>query len=205
VVLAHGGTIDKFVGDSVVAFWGAPIPREDDAQQAILAALAIASAGDAFTQERDDGGPRMGRTRVGVHRGEAIVGNFGGDGRIQYTALGDVMNTAARLEGANKAMGTQVLVSADSIEGVRDIGLRPLGRISVRGRPAPLKVFDAGPSISPVDAAEVGQMIDDYDAGHPDALAALRSYADARPADPALAKLVHRLESVGPGGCYALE
>lgn len=205
VVLAHGGTIDKFVGDSIVAFWGAPIAHESDGEQAARAALAIAQAGDEFTRERADGGPRMGRTRVGVHRGEAIVGNFGGDGRIQYTALGDVMNTAARLEGANKAMGSQVLVSAEAIEGVSGLVARPLGCVSVRGRPAPLRVYDIRPDVTAEEAARLDRLITDFDAGEPEAGAALAAYAHERPTDPALAKLVHRLTSVGPGGCYALD
>lgn len=205
VVLEHGGTIDKFVGDSVVAFWGAPIAHETDGEQAVRAALAIAQAGDAFTGPRPDGGPPMGRTRVGVHRGPAIVGNFGGDGRIQYTALGDVMNTAARLEGANKAMGTQVLISAEAREGVTGLALRPLGCVSVRGRPAPLRVFDARPGLTEADAARVGDLIEDFENGRPDAPGALKTYVLERPDDPALAKLFHRLTSVGPGGCYALD
>lgn len=204
VVLAHGGTIDKFVGDSIVAFWGAPIARDDDGEQAIRAAIAIARAGDAFTLNRADGGPNLGRTRVGVHCGEAIVGNFGGDGRIQYTALGDVMNTAARLEAANKAMGTQVLVSAAALEGVTGVVLRPLGCVSVRGRPAPLSVFDAPEGLTEAEAAEVGRRIAAFETDPVEAAAALDAYAQARPADAALANLAHRLKSVGPGGCYAL-
>lgn len=205
VVLEHGGTIDKFVGDSVVAIWGAPIARETDGDQAVRAAIAIARAGDAFTAARADGGPPMGRTRVGVHRGQAIVGNFGGDGRIQYTALGDVMNTAARLEGANKAMGTQVLISEEAGQGLTGVVLRPLGRVSVRGRPAPLKVFDARPDLTEADAAHVGALIADFEDGRPQAAAALEAYVLERPDDPALAKLFQRLTSVGPGGCYALD
>ncbi|MEQ1511030.1 MAG: adenylate/guanylate cyclase domain-containing protein, partial [Sphingopyxis sp.] len=113
VILAHGGTIDKFVGDAVVAFWGAPIARADDAQKAAQALIAMTAAGEAFAKRMagEQGGtlPPIGRTRVGLHYGEAVVGNFGGEGRIQYTALGDSMNTAARLESANKLMKTRAL------------------------------------------------------------------------------------------------
>jgi adenylate cyclase len=205
VVLSHGGTIDKFVGDSVVAIWGAPIARENDGEQAIRAAVAIAAAGDGFTGPRPDGGPGLGRTRVGVHRGQAIVGNFGGDGRIQYTALGDVMNTAARLESANKSMGTQVLLSAEAIEGVTGLVLRPLGCVSVRGRPAPLEVFDTRADLTPDDALAVGRLIQAVSDDVPEAHEALETYARARPHDPALAKLCHRLKFIAPGGCYALD
>ena len=83
VVLAHGGTIDKFVGDAVVAFWGAPISRPDDATNAANAARAMFEAGEAFRVEMGVGVPPIGKTRVGLHVGDAIVGNFGGEGRIQ--------------------------------------------------------------------------------------------------------------------------
>ncbi len=75
------------------------------------AAIAIYHAGEDFRRNAPARVPPIGRTRVGVHFGEAIVGNFGGEGRIQYTALGDAMNTAARLEGANKPLDTTILVS----------------------------------------------------------------------------------------------
>jgi len=115
VVLAHGGTIDKFVGDAVVAFWGAPIARDDDARNAAQAAYAMWQAGEAFRRDLPAGVPPIGRTRVGLHHGDAIVGNFGGEGRIQYTALGDSMNTASRLESANKKLDTNVLASREAM------------------------------------------------------------------------------------------
>ena len=130
VVLEHGGTIDKFVGDAVVAFWGAPISRPDDGTRAAQAAYAMWQAGEKFRKTHRPGIPPIGRTRVGLHFGEAIVGNFGGDDRIQYTALGDSMNTAARLEAANKKLETSVIAS---LEAVSRSGLdwwRPMGRIT---------------------------------------------------------------------------
>ena len=114
VVLAHGGTIDKFVGDAVVAFWGAPISRPDDGRRCVEAALAMHRAGEDFRASVPAGVPPVGRTRVGVHWGEAVVGNFGGERRIQYTALGDSMNTASRLESANKQLDTSILVSGEA-------------------------------------------------------------------------------------------
>lgn len=205
VVLEHGGTIDKFVGDSVVAFWGAPFARESDRENAIKAAIAIARAGDDFTAASAEDGVAMGRTRVGVHRGDAIVGNFGGEDRIQYTALGDVMNTAARLEQANKALGTQVLVSAAAAEGTIGIDLRPLGRVQVRGRAEAIFVFDAPAVPVSGEAVVIGALVERFDAGETHALAELESYAERRAFDPALASLVQRLKSAGPGGCFALD
>src|SRR6185436_5461250 len=83
IVLKHGGTIDKFVGDAVVAFWGAPIARDDDGDRALAAAIAMYEAGNAFAASAGEDIPPIGVTRVGLHRGEAVVGNFGGEGRMQ--------------------------------------------------------------------------------------------------------------------------
>src|SRR3546814_3456113 len=132
-VLKHGGTIDKFVGDAVAAFWGAPIAREDDADRAAQAAIAMYEAGQEFARSGGDDIPPLGKTRVGLHRGEAVVGNFGGEGRIQYTALGDGMNTAARLDSANKSLKTTILVSRDARELSTLQTLPPLGRNALPG------------------------------------------------------------------------
>ena len=146
-VLDHGGTIDKFVGDAVVAFWGAPIARPDDADRAVRAAIAMYEAGEEFARTAGEDIPPIGRTRVGLHYGEAVVGNFGGEGRIQYTALGDGMNSAARLESANKALKTTILVSN---EAKKESGLdlfRPMGRIVLSGRAKPVEVWEPVPSM----------------------------------------------------------
>ena len=112
VVLAHGGTLDKFVGDAIVAFWGAPIARPDDTTQAVACALALQQAADAVAARTEaQFGASLGRTRIGLHRGVVVVGIFGGTNRMQYTAMGDAMNIAARLEGANKYLGTAILGS----------------------------------------------------------------------------------------------
>ncbi len=205
VVLDHGGTIDKFVGDAVVAFWGAPIARADDGDRSLAAAMAMVEAGEAFRRDAPDGVPPIGRTRVGLHRGEAIVGNFGGEGRIQYTALGDAMNAAARLEGANKTLMTRALVSGEAASRMTDAPLRPMGRVAVRGRSTPIAVFEPVPDLMPADAAAIATIIDRYDAGDLDALAVLDRRAAAQPGDTALARLVDRLRTAGPGGYNALD
>lgn len=204
IVLEHGGTIDKFVGDAVVAFWGAPIARPDDGAQALRCALAIAQAGDEISAAMPPDGPRIGRTRVGVHRGEAIVGNFGGEDRIQYTALGDVMNTAARLEGANKSMKTHVLVSSAAAEGVTGLPLRPMGRVTVRGRSTAFAVMDMDARVTAAERARITSLIAAFDQGSAGAVEALDAYCAAQ-GDPAIVHLVYRLKRAGPGGSYALD
>src|SRR3546814_2648600 len=146
-VLKHGGTIDKFVGDAVVAFWGAPIAREDDADRAAKAAIAMYEAGQEFARSGGDDIPPLGKTRVGLHRGEAVVGNFGGEGRIQYTALGDGMNTAARLESAHKSLKQTILVSSEARERTTSDIFRPMGRIVLSGRATPVEVWEPAPQM----------------------------------------------------------
>ncbi|WP_426162727.1 CHASE2 domain-containing protein [Sandarakinorhabdus sp. DWP1-3-1] len=203
-VLAHGGTIDKFVGDAVVAFWGAPLARADDAQNALAAAIAMSRAGDALMRPVA-GRASLGRTRVGLHRGMAIVGNFGGEGRIQYTALGDSMNVAARLEGANKQLKTAVLVSREAAERVGLAQFRPMGRVRVRGRDAPIEVFEPLGVGHAVADPEFAALYARFDACDTAVLPALAARAAAAPEDVALAYLLQRMETVGPGGCHDLD
>ncbi|WP_193743264.1 adenylate/guanylate cyclase domain-containing protein [Sandarakinorhabdus sp. AAP62] len=204
VVLKHGGTIDKFVADAVVAFWGAPLARPDDAARALACAVEMAQAGERFkvaTPER----PAMGRTRVGMHWGDVVVGNFGGEGRIQYTALGDSMNVAARLEGANKTLKTAALVSHEAASQMGLENFRAMGRVRVRGRQKPIEVFEPIGAGTAVDDKELAADYAAFDRGDVGALDSLRARSAAAPQDIALAYLVKRLEQIGPGGVYDLD
>ena len=204
VVLDHGGTIDKFVGDAVVAFWGAPLAREGDGERAAKAAVAIHLAGESFRSRILPGGGVVGRTRVGLHYGDAIVGNFGGDGRMQYTALGDTMNLAARLEGANKQLGTSILISRDAAKFAEGVVLRTMGRIAVRGRQAPVAVFEPGVMLADVDVARMNRLYDAAMDGEKDALAELQAWAVERDFDLGLVRLIERMAAVEEGGVTKL-
>ena len=204
-VLEYGGTIDKFVGDAIVAFWGAPISRPDDADRAVKCAIAMYEAGEKFRREAPEGVPPIGVTRVGVHRGEAIVGNFGGEGRIQYTALGDSMNTASRLEGANKYLKTKTLVS-DTVVEKSTFGLfRPMGRIAVSGRSTPMIIFEPVPHFSMEAVQQFTDTLRRFDDGDVSVLAEFEQMAVTNPDDLALSNLIKRLHEVGPGGYSALD
>ncbi|MGZ8287297.1 MAG: CHASE2 domain-containing protein [Allosphingosinicella sp.] len=203
VVLRHGGTIDKFVGDAIVAFWGAPIARADDADRAALAAVALYEAGEVFRRSAGEDMPAIGCTRVGLHHGEAVVGNFGGEGRIQYTALGDAMNTASRLESANKLLHSTVLVSAEAkVETSLDI-FRPLGRIVLSGRATPVEVWEPVPHMPAEQRARLNHLWQAFESGDAEALEALAAIAAERE-DAALADFVYRLRQAGPGGHFVL-
>ncbi|MET4389028.1 adenylate cyclase [Bradyrhizobium sp. F1.4.3] len=111
VILSQGGTVDKFIGDAVMAFWNAPNPQADHCERACRAALQAKAANEAINLQFDAEGLPSFHTRFGIHAGEAVVGNLGSSERMNYTALGNVVNLAARLEGLNKDYGTQILVS----------------------------------------------------------------------------------------------
>ena len=206
VVLAHGGTIDKFVGDAVVAFWGAPIARPDDGRNAAAAAYAMWQAGEAFRKDLPPGVPPIGRTRVGLHHGEAIVGNFGGEGRIQYTALGDSMNTAARLESANKSLGTGVLASREAMVLSGLDWWRPMGRVRLRGRARPVDLFEPAPGFAASDRAELDKILASFEegdaGGRERAMTQLRAMTQRHPDDAALSNLLYRCENSGEGATY---
>jgi adenylate cyclase len=109
--LAEGGTVDKFIGDAVMVFWNAPNPQPDHVERACRAALAGRLACEKLNSQFETEGLKPFFTRFGIHVGEAVVGNLGSTERMNYTALGNTVNLAARLEGLNKQFGTAILVS----------------------------------------------------------------------------------------------
>lgn len=142
VIMAERGTVDKFIGDSVMAFWGAPLEDAEHALHAVQAAIAMQSAIDTLQPEFARLGVSEVRQRIGLHTGEAIVGNMGSDERFDYTALGDTVNLASRLEGVNKAYGTKILVSETTAEALAGrIGLRTVDRVRVKGKQHPIRIY----------------------------------------------------------------
>lgn len=143
-VFDAGGTLIKYIGDAVFAIWGAPIPMEDHATKALDAALAMSrmQAGEGDAAAPDHPVRRL-TTRIGVHTGPMLVGNLGSAQRFDYTAIGDAVNLAARLEGLNKLFGTRAMASGDAVARAGDAFIvRPLGRIRVVGRAEPIAVFE---------------------------------------------------------------
>lgn len=205
VVLKFGGTIDKFMADGVVAFWGAPISRPDDGERAAKAAWAMHQAGEEFRRNVPDGVPAIGKTRVGLHHGEAIVGNFGGEGRIQYTALGDSMNTASRLESANKQTKSNVLVSHEAAELSGLDWYRHLGKIVLRGRATPIEVLEPVPEMPENERKHFNALAMDAMKGNVPAITALTDLSAKSPQDAALANFVYRLGHQEDGGYFVLD
>ncbi len=204
VVLDHGGVIDKFVGDAVVAFWGAPIARPDDGARAAKAGYAVWQAGEEFRNSVDPGLPPIGKTRVGLHFGEAVIGNFGGKSRIQYTALGDSMNTASRLEAANKALYSSVMASQEFAERTGLDWWRPMGRVVLRGRQKPVDLFEPAPDFPQGDRAALYQAMILVEKDRAAALEVINQVADRHPDDAALANLVERTERLSGNHAFIL-
>jgi adenylate cyclase len=137
IVARHGGTLDKFIGDAVMAFWGAPTSRgpEDDALRAVSAALEMRAELAALQpQWKERGWPEI-KIGVGIHAGVALVGEVGSAQRSEYTAIGDTVNTASRIEGINKETGTDILISESVYAHVKDRLLaRSVGEYALKGR-----------------------------------------------------------------------
>ena len=144
VLMEEGGYIDKYIGDAIVAFWNAPLPQPDHAARAIRAALRcqhVLRERQAALSEKAAGMPV--RMRIGLNTGDVVIGNMGSQERFNYTMLGDAANLASRLEGANKAFGTFILVSETTWRAAGDAVFgRELGALRVVGRSKPVRVYE---------------------------------------------------------------
>jgi len=145
IVERHGGYVDKFIGDAVMAVWGAPLPTENAEIKAVETALDCQAALEEFNRDVVAGVygmPPLG-TRIGIATGYAIAGNMGSSSRLNYTVTGDMVNLAARLEGANKEYGSLIMVSEATAAGLGDLYvLRRLDRLVVKGKSEPIAVFE---------------------------------------------------------------
>ena len=143
VVLDHRGLLDKYIGDAVLAVYGAPLPSADHAFDACRTALAMVARLEAVRQEWSAKGlPRIG-IGIGIVTGRMVVGNVGSQQRFDYTVIGDGVNLASRLEGVNKTYGSTILVSESTWERVRDrVGGRELDIVQVKGKQAPTRIFE---------------------------------------------------------------
>ncbi len=140
-VFATGGTLVKYIGDAVFAIWGAPVRVSDHAARACRTALALARM-DAERGASDDPAKRL-RTRIGVHTGPMLVGNLGSAQRFDYTAIGDAVNLASRIEGLNKMFGTGAMVSGETLAAAGDgFVARRVGRVRVVGRHEPVALVE---------------------------------------------------------------
>ena len=145
VVFAHEGTVAKIIGDAIQVLFNAPGDQPDYATRAVACAHALDAWAQEFRGRQHAMGITFGATRIGIHAGPALVGNFGGNRYFDYTAYGDSINIAARLEAANKHLGTRICVSASVAEAAENFQGRPVGELMLRGRSEPLRAFEPLP------------------------------------------------------------
>ncbi len=159
IVHAHGGTINKYIGDAVMAMWNVPDVQDDHIAAACRAALQIDAFVQDFNRQMSARGMPVFLTRLGVHSGVALVGHVGDDDHIEYTALGDTVNIAARLEGLNKEYGTTILISDVVAEAVVDeFHARFVDQVAPKGRRSTVGVYElVGPVSEKVETVTVHQ------------------------------------------------
>jgi len=141
IVLKNGGTIDKFMGDCIMAFWNAPLPCENHAEMAVKTAIEIELLGDELEKEMEERGlPRV-KFGTGVNTGTCIVGNMGAETRLDYSVVGDAVNLGARLEAQTRAEDTPIIVSEYTYLQCSDIAFSSIGEVTVKGKEEPVRMY----------------------------------------------------------------
>lgn len=204
IILASGGTLDKYEGDAIIAFWNAPADQPDHALRACRASVQCQRK---LTERRAEFRERFGselHMRIGLNTGPVIVGNMGSNQRFDYTVLGDAANLAARLEGANKVFGTYLMISDSTRAAVGEAMLaRELGALRVVGRKQPVRVYElagfAGEA-EPAHWAEYRAALDLCEQGRvAEAAAAMQALHEGPAADPAAGHWWERLQEETEG------
>ena len=158
IIKRHRGAVNRFIGDAIMAMWGAPVEDPGQAANACLAACAMQRDMEALRAELGARGLPPMRMRIGLHSCVAVVGNLGSSDRFDYTAIGDGVNLAARLEGVNKLYGTSILVSGATAAKVGGaVALRPVDRVIVKGKTEAVEIFTpcADESLNEVNARAI--------------------------------------------------
>ena len=196
IVIAHGGMVDKIVGDALHALFNAPVDLEGHSRRAVDCAVAIRAWSKEYQRQPEPAALRFGRTRVGVETGWVVVGDVGVQAKLDYTAHGDVMNVTARLEVANKELGSAICVGPTAAARCDPTLLRPLGVIAVRGREGSLAVYEPWPQDAPKAWRET--YLDAFRLIESDrgcAIALFERLAAERDDDPVPARMAERLRA----------
>ena len=185
IVFAHDGTVAKIVGDALHVLFGAPGEQPDHAARAVACALDLDQYAQQFRDRWQKKKIPLGVTRIGVHAGSAIVGNFGGERFFDYTAYGDTINVAARLEAANKQLGTRICVSATLADKVDGFCGRPIGNLVLRGKTEALRAYEPL-TAAQYEAPSTKSYLDAFaklESGESGAMAAFASLVGSQPHD----------------------
>ncbi len=143
IVMNYGGVVDKYIGDAIMAIFGAPVPTEQDATNAVRAAVEMRAALVRLNVRLEARGVQPLRTGIGIHTGDVVAGNIGSEQRMEYTVIGDPVNVASRLESNTKDLGVNVLVSATTYELTKNvIEARPVRELTVKGRAEPIMTYE---------------------------------------------------------------
>ncbi len=136
----YRGSINKLIGDAIMAYWGFPLNNEDHAFLAVCAAMTMREAMQAWQSQQDKLPIHIG---IGINTGDAVIGNIGSDDFMDFTVIGDAVNVASRLEGMNKEYGTTIIISAATYQKVQDrIEARSLGWCELKGKSEPVEIFE---------------------------------------------------------------
>jgi adenylate cyclase len=197
IVIRHGGMVDKIVGDAVHGLFNAPLDLPGHARAALDCAIEIGRFTTEFRQREDARILGFGRTRIGFETGPVIVGDVGGLGHLDYTAHGDAVNSAARLEAINKQFGTTICLGARAAAAIgQPERLRPLGVVTLRGRGSETAVYSPWPDdATPERRDAYSRAYDEMIAGSPRALPLFERLAAEWPEDPAVAYWVSTLRA----------
>jgi adenylate cyclase len=193
IIHRHQGTVDKFIGDGIMAFWGAPLADAAHAEHAVRAAIEMQAAMAGLVRDLQSRGLPPIAMRIGMHSGRAVIGNVGSSSRFSYTAVGDAVNLAARLEGANKAFGTGILLSDSTAAQLpAELPLRVLDEVVVKGKTEPVRVFT--PCCDTALCEHSTAALEAFRARRWDeSEARLRDVLALQPADPAALRLLERI------------
>jgi adenylate cyclase len=207
LVFAHDGTVAKIVGDALHVLFGAPGEQPDHATRAIKCAFALDEYAQSFRERWRKKGIALGVTRIGGHAGPAIVGNFGGSRFFDYTAHGDTINIAARLEVANKQLGTRICVGASLAARAEEFRGRPVGDLMLRGKTETLRAFEPL-RIEQYEDPATGSYLEAFsklEAGDPGAMAAFAAHVGRRVDDQLASFHLKRLLNGATGTRIAMD
>jgi adenylate cyclase len=205
IALAEDGTLDRIVGDAVAVIFSAPVAQPDHAERGVRCALAMDRFATFFAARLAREGLPLHGTRIGVCSGQVTVGHVGGSGRLDYRALGDPINTAKRLEDANRWLGTRICVAAATVERVPGFVGRRIGALELAGKRNPVEAWEA---LHPEEGdrewlCAYEEAFEQMASGDPDAVDAFRALERERPDDALVRLHRRRLEAGERGGVLA--
>lgn len=169
IISRNKGIVDKFIGDAIMAVWGAPTAAAEDPQNAVKACLEMRLALAQLNESRQSRGKIPIKIGMGLHFGEAISGTIGSDERMEYTVIGDTVNQASRIESSTKAFGTDLLISDTLFDAVKsEFWIEEAGRVEVKGKSEPLTLFKVRGQLNNGQPVEIRTAYSDYEAGEAD-------------------------------------